>query len=950
MTRSLTKHARRLTVAWLLMVGLISATQAQNTQKVTVSGTVFEINGDELSPLDYATVMFPDYAIGTTTGQNGKYTLANVPTGKTRMQVKFLGKLPIDTLVNLSKDTRINFTMKSEDFRVTEIVVTAQNNRAGQATASNISRTAMDHLQATSLNDLMALLPGERFTEPNLSSAKSITIRGLGSSGSAEAAMNALGTAVIRNGAPISNNSNMQALSPTVSGSATAIGGGASPGSGSDIRSISTENIESIEVIRGVPSVEYGDLTSGAVIIHEKAGRAPLNIKAKANPKVYQGSVGTGFELGKNKGSLNLSGDYAYNVTNPTSAYIHYQRLVTKALYSNVFFHNKLRSNTSLDFSYQRDAQDLNEDDLRTQTESSGKNMGVTLNTNGTWTINQGWLKNIRYVASGTYTSRKSYYQTLYSNASAPYSVTTTDGTVLSNTAGEHLFDAAGNEITHFSGADAQYKAVFLPESYVGHYNIDGKEVNLYAKLSATLFKAFGNAHSRILLGADFKADGNEGDGKTFEQNNPPYRNLQQKNAAFRMRPYKDIPYVKQVGAFVEENFHWDLGRRELNLQAGLRYDHVNVAGGVFSPRFNGSFDIIPEVLTLRGGYGITAKMPTLAYLYPENAYFEYINLNELANESIEASERKFVTTTKVVSSQNPDLKIATNRKAEIGFDLRLGQVTLNVTGFTEHLRNGYSLGQTVNTFLPFVWNTYGRNADGLLELTGSYPVLSDYYTPTNNLRTHSKGVEFDLNIGRIESIRTSFQLNGSWMRTESYNTGYDFYDNSSSGASQRTHVAIYEGSGSKAYAQQLVTTLRATHNLPQIGLVMTVSAQAVWNESDWTDFFNDSIPIGYIDVNDAQVKMFGANQFKTTDEVKAAGYDYLLQQASHTKAIKESVSPYFCFNMNVTKEIGKFMRVSFFANNMFRSYPQKASKRYPGTYLSMNNRFYFGLELALTL
>ena len=42
--------------------------------------------------------------------------------------------------------------------------------------------------------------------------------------------------------------------------------------------------------------------------------------------------------------------------------------------------------------------------------------------------------------------------------------------------------------------------------------------------------------------------------------------------------------------------------------------------------------------------------------------------------------------------------------------------------------------------------------------------------------------------------------------------------------------------------------------------------------------------------------------------------------------------------------------RVSFFANNMFRSYPRRESKRNPGNFTTLNNRFFFGLELSLTL
>ena len=74
------------------------------------------------------------------------------------------------------------------------------------------------------------------------------------------------------------------------------------------------------------------------------------------------------------------------------------------------------------------------------------------------------------------------------------------------------------------------------------------------------------------------------------------------------------------MGIFAEENFQWNFGERALKLQAGLRWDHAPIVGSVLSPRFNASMDLIPNMLTLTGGYGITTKMPTLLYLYPENA------------------------------------------------------------------------------------------------------------------------------------------------------------------------------------------------------------------------------------------------------------------------------------------------------------------------------------------
>lgn len=950
MTNKTVKTGRQWGLTILLLLAMVVPMNVHAGNRATVNGTVYEVDDNgKTVPLGFAAVAFPDYGIGTTTFDDGRYELT-VPTGKSRMTVQFIGKVAIDTIVELTGDRHFDFTMHNEDFRLKEVTVTASANKSGRSTSSSISRSAMDHMQATSLHDIMALMPGGVSTEPNLNNSQQINIRQLSNAGGDEEALNALGTAIIRDGAPISNNSNLSAANPTVNGGASAIGGGSSPTGGTDVRSISTENIESVEIIRGIPSVEYGDLTSGAVIINSKAGREPLRIKAKVNPNVYQVSVGSGYELGKNRGALNFSADYAYNTTKPTASYMHYQRATARLMYSNSFFDNKLRSNTSLDFIYGKDQRETNPDDTRTQTASQGRDAGFTLNTNGTWNIGKGWLQSLRYVVSGTYTDKQSYFEKVYSSATAPYSMTTTDGAVLSNFAGQHIYDADGNEITNFGANDALNHAQYLPDSYKGRYDIDSREVNAYAKLTATLLKQSGNVNNRILLGVDFKTDGNVGDGKTFDPSTPPLRSNSNLNSSYRPRPYSDIPFISQLGMFAEENFMWSIGRRELKLQAGVRFENASVVGSALSPRFNASFDILPDMLSIHGGYGITAKMPTLLYLYPENAYFEYINMNELSNENIPESQRLFITTTKVHNAENRDLKIAKNHKSEIGLRFKLGKARLGVTAFHERLKNGYSLDYTFDTFRPFLYNEYSRNDAGDIVLSSSLPVLSSFYTPTNNLNIENKGVEFELNIGRIDAIRTAFQFNGSWMRSKSWSNGYDFYDNSNSAASSRRDVAIYATQDSRSYRQQMVTSLRATHNIPELGFVVTLTAQAIWQQSNWKTFGNDSIPVGYISLQDAGVNMFETGRYSNRQQLIDDGMDYLLQNPNHSQAIKESYDPYFCFNINVTKELGDMLRVSFFANNMFRSYPRMESKRNPGTYITLNNRFYFGLELSLTL
>ena len=127
-------------LSFFLLLGMTISAAAQNKQRVEVKGVVFEVEtGDKLVELDFATVSFPDFAVGTTTNNGGKYRLENVPVGKARMLVQYMGKLTIDTLVNVERDMELNFVLKNEDFRLNEVTVTATNNRAGKSTASNIS-------------------------------------------------------------------------------------------------------------------------------------------------------------------------------------------------------------------------------------------------------------------------------------------------------------------------------------------------------------------------------------------------------------------------------------------------------------------------------------------------------------------------------------------------------------------------------------------------------------------------------------------------------------------------------------------------------------------------------------------------------------------------------------------------------------------------------------------
>ena len=140
-----------------------------------------------------------------------------------------MGRISLDTVIQVNANvTNLRFYLQEENFRLNEVHITAENSKAGQATSSKISRLAMDHMQATSLGDVMQLLPGGLATNPNLGYASQLNLRMISENasgipgvtdGEEEAAnMNSLGTLIIRDGAPVSNNANLQTVSPAITG------------------------------------------------------------------------------------------------------------------------------------------------------------------------------------------------------------------------------------------------------------------------------------------------------------------------------------------------------------------------------------------------------------------------------------------------------------------------------------------------------------------------------------------------------------------------------------------------------------------------------------------------------------------------------------------------------------------------------------------------------------
>ena len=952
----------KVTIAFIIMmlpVALFAQQKDGSDKYAQIKGTV-TMADPQGEPVGFATVHLTPQDIYTTTEMDGTYFIKNVEPGKTNISIQFVGMETIDTVVVLTpgKVHTFNFTMAETNFRLAEVTVLAEQSKAGESTASNISKQAIDHLQASTIKDVMQLLPGATLQNSNMSVANNIYIRTIAPTSTSRSAttatddahanMNSLGTAVIMDGAALSNNANMQMLSATMQGSNANVGVGSTPAAGVDLRGISTDNIESVEVIRGIPSAQYGDLTSGAVIIKTKAGKEPLRIKANLNPYTYSLSASKGMQLGEKGGAFSISGDYAYDARQQEMAHQYYQRFTLRGLWTKTFF-DRLSTNTSLDLKFRKDTREKNPDDERSKIAYGAEEKGFRFNSNGSFsTPEAGWLKRLSYTLSFSYTDKKSYRESMLSNAYAPYLMSSTDGAILTNVPGLKVYDTKGNEITNIPVGEEGYYGTYLPYSYFSRYDIYGKELNFQGSLKAHFNKRWEKSSNSILVGFDYKLDGNLGRGTVYDIATPPQSNSSA--SAYRPRAFSDIPFINQASVYVEDVFSHEFGNHEFKLTAGARFDQIN-SKSILTPRFNASFELVPNSFYLRGGWGILAKAPTSLYLYPQDAYYEFVNYNTLGDNSLPADEQLLLGTTRVFKTQNPDLKIARNTKSEVGFDIKFNasKMGLSVTGFYEELKDGYSMGTDLYSgfhLIPYVtYKNLQKDANGryTLEVDQVHNVFVSHTTPMNSLSTINKGIEYELNLGRIDAIRTSININGAYMHVQKVNNNYS-YSSGSGGNTLEHHIGVYERGVERSMNEVFNTTFRFTHNIPQVGFVVTLAAQANWFTKTWTEYGNDTMFQYYIDYNDGKIKEFLPSM---KDDPEFAN---LFDTPSDRRFIKEKYDPYVIFNINVSKEIGDLLTASFFANNIFNTRPLYERKMYPGSYLELGIPTFFGFDLKINI
>ena len=231
------------TIRTIIVAVFAVVTQMVDAQEVSEG---FVLDGETLEAIVGATISDASTKkMLAVTDAEGRFLLPK--NNDIRLKINYIGYRELVT--EPTKDGR--YRLQPEVRKVGEVVVTAQESR-GLATASKIEKFAMEHLQPSSFADILELLPGGRAQNPVLTAPNTIRLREASPAGG-NYATSSLGTSFVIDGAPVSTNANMQYLSGAWDTQATTRD---FTNAGVDMRTISTDEIQSVEVVRGIPSAE----------------------------------------------------------------------------------------------------------------------------------------------------------------------------------------------------------------------------------------------------------------------------------------------------------------------------------------------------------------------------------------------------------------------------------------------------------------------------------------------------------------------------------------------------------------------------------------------------------------------------------------------------------------------------------------------------------------------
>ena len=941
------KQLRQFLLMILLLVSADVMTAQQNRALFSISGKVVDAKTGE--PVIGAAVNVEDTGIWAISDENGTFFLPDIRPGDYTVQFSCLGFVDKRLSFVVKKDIP-NLTIKLDQntLALNSVVVTAERDKEGMNTSLKFGANALNHLQMSNVTDISALLPGGKTVNPDLTKDNAVSLR----SGGLAAGNAAFGTALEVDGVRVGNNASFGSMS------------------GTGTRNISTENVQSIEVVTGVPSAEYGDLNSGMVRINTRKGLTPWNITFAVNPRTYQASASKGIDLMKNRGVLNVSAEWTRATQKLSSPYTSYTRRGFSASYSNTF-KNVLKFEVGATGNI-GGMNTKNDPDAYKGTWSKVRDNVLRANTSLTWLLRKSWITNLKLDASVNYNDNRSQDHAYGSSAS--------------------MLPAVHSELAGYYLADR------LPASYFSDKVIDSKELDYAASLKYEWFKKSGKRLSKLKAGVQWKANGNVGEGEYYKDPSVAAN-------GYRPRPYSQYPFMHNVAAYIEEDYTFPIGKTSLQISAGLRLenlfvkdtDYKNVSS--LSPRFNAKWKI-SDNLSIRGGWGVSEKLPSFYILYPVQKYRDIQTFGFSHGDS--SSYVYYTQPYKMLFNEN--LKWQKNYNAEFGIEAYFLRTSVSLVGFFNKTKNPYTYQ---NIYTPFSYNimsvpsgyTVPDNPEirvdsqtGQVYMRGSN---EEFWTPMatkvtdktffesqmpgNGDDIYRTGAELIVDFPEVAPIRTKFRLDANYAYTHyidntlnwTYRTGW-----SHTSLSNRSYqyVGIYANGGeSGTYngkeSHSLNANLTAITHIPEARIVITCRLEMsllsrfrnlsryqgkeyAYNvNADGVESIGGSIydsnnytairPVKYMDENG------DVHDFTDKEASDPAFANLIIKSGNAYTFSQDGYGAYLSANLSVTKEIGDHVSLSFFANNFTNSRMYVTSKA-TGVSAIFTPAFYYGLTCRL--
>ena len=995
------EKVKRLLILWSVWLGYACMMHAQ----MTVAGIV--IDDETKQPVEFASILMKENGRWAITDGDGRFTIKSVPQGKVTLTTQCLGYARRELQISITKDIpRLRITLKQENLKLDEVTITARRRSDEATTSYTIDRTALDQQQILNVSDISTLLPGGKTVNPSLTTDSRIALR----SGSQEGGNASFGTAIEVDGVRLDNN----AMTSETAGAST--------------RSISASNIESVEIVTGIPSVEYGDLSNGVVKINTRRGKSPFIVEGKLTQHTRQIALNKGFDLGHNRGILNASLEHARSFSDAASPYTAYQRNILSLNYMNVFWRDKMPLTLNIGLTsnvggYHSESDPDEQLDDYTKTRDNSLRARLELN----WLLNKSWITNLSLNAAFS-TSDRTSESSAHANSATTlaYLHTTEEGYFIATD-----YDSNPNA-----------PVVLGPTGYwnVKQYQ-ESKPMNWTLRLKGDWTRRFGKVMSRMLFGTEYTGSRNNGRGTYYDEMRyaPTWREYR----------YNDLPTLNNIALYAEEKVTIKTGKlSRMELTAGLRNDHTIISGSDYgtasslSPRFNGRYifwqnrrkHTITDLI-IHAGWGKSVKLPSFQILYPSPSYYDTEVFRSQSTADNTTVSAWYSRPSK--AQYNPDLRWQHTNQTDIGVELTIKGTHISLSAFHHRTHNAYMAS---NVYTPFSYNytpvatleninipnserIYSIDQQGIVTVSDAsganssirlntdqngqnlYNTRRFYQTNTRYINASPLdryGLEWIVDFKQIKALNTSLRFDGNYYYYKSADETLFASMNNSNTKMTGTqepyqYIGWYRGTngisatqtaaanGTISKALNLNTTV--TTHIPKIRLIVALRVEAslynyhkaiseldgavrgivLNNRGEYIGMPYDGTtenkfiavyPEYYSTWDKPNEKIPFAETFLWAKDNDATLYNDLcnLVVKSNTPYVlnPNRISAYYSANLNITKEIGDHVSLSFYANNFLNNMNTVHSSQtnldislFSSSYIPS---YYYGLSLRLKL